>query len=1612
MTRGSRIERPKCRRSSALLSLMAVVGALLSSAPVLGRQAIPGSAPVTQTGPCQGYRIVGELDGQGHAVQYGSFLKEADSSLLNGRIPLVFIHGVNLHPPVPSGPPSDDWHNLIAYLRDFTAVPSRFKPYIFTYWSNRDGGSVHSIGSTLSLLIDDMEVCDPSFKDKQIAIVAHSMGGLVARSYMEEWKTAATGSFYNKYGGERVIRLLTLGTPHRGTPAANLSLLSRVFNPLDWLFTASIDAFGGPLIRPLEGNRFDLDWDNFDLGEHRGLLGWPLGMDYGLYANERNVWLEGLNSSDNSRIYQAKLFAHAGSITPCIKGDDVGLCRSAAVLGNSLLAMESDGIVPVTSAAFYKAPEWVSRAGGHAILFPSYNHYELQNGKSAQDSLLFGHIADDLNGIPDQAPAAAPAPRLISVSPTSVVGSSSPLTFTLTGSDFTATSTVSLKWKSDHKDLPASSVVHDSSTQLKISIVTGTVADTWSVQVINADTQPSSTLTFNVTAPVVANTYVLSTSASNGTITRAPSTSRYSANSVVTLTANPSAGYKFYGWSGDASGAASTTSVTMTRDKSTAAAFVPIVASGPTIASVAVGATPGCLGVGTAQWVTISGSGFANGATVLLSADGWTGRVNVSRTDYAGLPSVIRVCSGLTQSTQWTAQVVNPGEIYSNVQSFSTAGASQFTVTTSASPGNRGEVSAGTTAAEGTNVIVVASPYTGSRFVNWTEGGNYVSGERAYSFALHATRSLVANFDVAIGAPVTGSIGVNIVPAGAVSSGAGWRLAGETRWRDTGTRALNLPFNSYTIEFKPLPAWLPPANQIGVISANATDVTVTSGNYVRPQINAPSNLMATVAQDGRVLLNWQDNSSNESYFMGEQKSQGGAFTRNWSLSANATSWSVGPFPYYFGTLCYRVRAADVTVTIFSDYSNEACVTPQPLPIDPACYTPSSGGGTTQTIGRIAAGNQQVIALRGDGTVWRWGLDHFGSESLFAVQVPGLADITRITMWSNFGLALRTDGTVWAWGSNWAGQLGDGTLTNQAVPVQVAGLSGIVSIAAGGAHSMALGSDGTVWTWGWNSNGQLGDGTRNNNGAPHRVPGLSGITQISAGSLTSFALKADATLAAWGANSGAVLGVLGVGNSQSPYQLSPAAVQGVDAVAAVSAGDGYALALRQDGTVWAWGDNHSGRIGDGQVNSVYTAPFQISGLQNVVAVSAGANLSLAIRSDGSAFAWGDNLDGSVGDGSDDQPRYSPAQVIALADVVAVTSAHANTSIALRANGTVCTWGNNNAATLGDGATHLPRPVAGHVVGLGGAGVFSLLDATPDPFAFSPQVVGTPNAAVVSNSVTVSGVDSSAAVSVIGGDYSINGSAFVGAGNDAVVRAGDTVAVRVVAPATLGQAATATLTIGGVGADFTVTTVAAPDVATSSATNITLTSATLNATVNPHGSDTTALFDYGATASYGSQVVASPVPGAGVTPVAVSAAIAGLSCSTTYHFRIAATNLASATGSDLTFTTASCSGFTDDPLVAGATGIKVVHVVELRARIDALRVRFGLAAFVWTDTVLSTSVSISGVHLVQLRAALSQAYAAAGQSPPVFTDPTVIGGSVLISARHIQELRNAIVALEAR
>jgi len=265
--------------------------------------------------------------------------------------------------------------------------------------------------------------------------------------------------------------------------------------------------------------------------------------------------------------------------------------------------------------------------------------------------------------------------------------------------------------------------------------------------------------------------------------------------------------------------------------------------------------------------------------------------------------------------------------------------------------------------------------------------------------------------------------------------------------------------------------------------------------------------------------------------------------------------------------------------------------------------------------------------------------------IFAAMPPQMAqaapiDDVMIDGGEFHTLALKSDGTVWAWGRNNYGQLGDGTLETRNRPVQVmasAGvpLTGVTAIAAGQHHSLALKGDGTIWSWGRSQYGQLGDGYAADRTSPVQVKNaaqepLNGFTAIAAGSNHSLGIRTGGAVWGWGYNAYGQLGDNTTGHKHTPVQVRTSATEFPTGITAIAAGHEHSLALRQNGTVLAWGHGSNGRLGHGGTGgSRIAAPVMVTGsvgLTGVKNIAAGGAYSLAVANDGRALAWGSNSSG--------------------------------------------------------------------------------------------------------------------------------------------------------------------------------------------------------------------------------------------------------------------------------------------------------------------------------------------------------------------------------------------------
>ena len=270
--------------------------------------------------------------------------------------------------------------------------------------------------------------------------------------------------------------------------------------------------------------------------------------------------------------------------------------------------------------------------------------------------------------------------------------------------------------------------------------------------------------------------------------------------------------------------------------------------------------------------------------------------------------------------------------------------------------------------------------------------------------------------------------------------------------------------------------------------------------------------------------------------------------------------------------------------------------------------------------------------------------------------------------------------MWAWGYGNGGQLGDGTTITKSSPVQIGSLTTWASIASGAGANYALKTDGTLWAWGSNNAGGLGQGNTTDRSSPVQIGALTTWAKVDASGWNNYAkaIKTDGTLWAWGNNS---YGYLGDGtniNKSSPIQIGAL----TDWTTTIAAGASHTLAIKTDGTLWTWGLNYYGRLGLGNTTN-RSSPVQIGSLTNWLKVSAGYDFSAAIKTDGTLWLWGRGVAGKLGLGN--VTNYSsPKQVGSLTNWSNIVIGQ-NHSAAIKTNGTLWTWGYTGKGQLGQGDT---------------------------------------------------------------------------------------------------------------------------------------------------------------------------------------------------------------------------------------------------------------------------------------------------------------------------------------
>jgi len=287
--------------------------------------------------------------------------------------------------------------------------------------------------------------------------------------------------------------------------------------------------------------------------------------------------------------------------------------------------------------------------------------------------------------------------------------------------------------------------------------------------------------------------------------------------------------------------------------------------------------------------------------------------------------------------------------------------------------------------------------------------------------------------------------------------------------------------------------------------------------------------------------------------------------------------------------------------------------------------------------QVSCGTNHTAAIKTDGTLWCWGQNNVGQlgNNTTTIRCTPVQEFYGGTNWKQVACgnshtaAIKTDGTLWVWGYNGFGQLGiNNTTTPICTPVQeFYGGTNWKQVECGEYHTAAIKNDGTLWTWGYNNNGQLGDNTTTNRLTPVTTfDGGTNWKQISCGFRHTAAIKTDGTLWSWGRND---TGQLGNNNTGSPSCTPVTIFGGGTNWKQVECGGDHTAAIKKDGTLWSWGYNFYGQLGDNTTTSICTPVTTFGGGTNWKQVSGGFYHTATIKTDGTLWTWGRNANGQLG-----------------------------------------------------------------------------------------------------------------------------------------------------------------------------------------------------------------------------------------------------------------------------------------------------------------------------------------------------------------------------------------------
>jgi len=346
------------------------------------------------------------------------------------------------------------------------------------------------------------------------------------------------------------------------------------------------------------------------------------------------------------------------------------------------------------------------------------------------------------------------------------------------------------------------------------------------------------------------------------------------------------------------------------------------------------------------------------------------------------------------------------------------------------------------------------------------------------------------------------------------------------------------------------------------------------------------------------------------------------------------------------------------------------------------------GGTNWK--QVACGTDHTLAIKTDGTLWTWGFNTSG-------QLGDYSGINRSTPVTTFAggtnwkqvaggyrhtAAIKTDGTLWTWGVNTSGQLGRSTLIFTPVTTFAGGTTWS-QVAGGGSHTAAIKTDGTLWTWGLNSSGQLGTNDINIRITPVTTfAGGTDWSQVSCGvNNHTAAIKTDGTLWTWGLNGYGQLGTNDSITRITPVTTFAGGTNWKQVACSSGSVGGFVIVIKTDGTLWGWGRNVSGGLGDNTTTTRLTPVTTFAGGTDWSQVSCGNAHTAAIKTDGTLWTYGQTAAGQLGINSTTQ-KITPVTTFAGGTNWSQVSCGFNQTAAVKTDGTLWTWGTNTSGQVGD------------------------------------------------------------------------------------------------------------------------------------------------------------------------------------------------------------------------------------------------------------------------------------------------------------------------------------------